>query len=365
VGELRIIHVDMDAFFASVEQRDHPEYRGRPVVVGGRPEQRGVVATASYEARRYGIHSAMASREAVKRCPQVIFLPTDIDRYRRVSRQIHAVFRRYTEIIEPISLDEAFLDVTGQDAVAVGKEIKAKIRAETELTASVGVSYNKFLAKLASDMEKPDGFTVITAAKANTLLPPLPIRKLWGVGPRTEEELNRIGIATFADLLKADVALLHSLFGKRGEEMLRLARGVDDRPVEANQVVKSLGEETTFDRDISDRSMLQSCLDEFAGAIARRLGRSGLKVRTVTLKLRYEDFTTITRSRTIDFATDSREIISRLGGDLLAKIDLSEKRARLLGLTVSNFLYPGEPEQLHFSFIASEEAATQAGGRED
>jgi len=350
MNKLNIIHVDMDAFYASVEQRDHPEYRGRPIVVGGHPEHRGVVATASYEARRYGIHSAMASREAVKRCPQVVFLPADIDRYRQVSHQLHAIFNRYTDKIEPISLDEAFLDVTGQPVIDVAREIKAAIKAELELTASVGVSYNKFLAKLASDMNKPDGFTVITEADAPVILPPLPVRKLWGVGPRTEEELNRIGIVTIADLLKADTSLLHSLFGKRGEELLQLARGVDERPVEANQVVKSLGEETTFDRDMSDRVQLQGYLDEFAAAIADRLVRRGLKIRTVTLKLRYEDFTTITRSRTVDFATDSREVISRLGGELLAKIDLTARRARLLGLTVSNFLYPGEPEQLRFVF---------------
>lgn len=365
MSDLRIIHIDMDAFFASIEQRDHPEYRGRPVVVGGRPERRGVVATASYEARRYGIHSAMASREALKRCPQAVFLPTDIDRYRQVSRRIHAIFNRYTELIEPISLDEAFLDVTGQAAVEAGREIKAKIKAELQLTASVGVSYNKFLAKLASDMDKPDGFTVITEAKAKSILPPLPVRKLWGVGPRTEEELNRIGIVTIADLLKADASLLYSLFGKRGEELLLLAQGIDDRPVEANQVVKSLGEETTFDRDMSDRLLLQECLDNFAAAIAGRLNRQDLKIRTVTLKLRYEDFTTITRSRTLDFATDSREMLSRLGGELLSKVDLAGRRVRLLGLTVSNFLYPGEPEQLRFSFRETGQTCSPSGREEE
>ncbi len=350
MAELTIVHLDMDAFFASVEQRDRPEYRGRPVVIGGPPNSRGVVATASYEARRFGVHSAMPSREAYRLCPQAIFLPGNMEKYKEVSRRMHAILERYTEIIEPISIDEAFMDVTGQDAIAVGREIKALVRSELDLTASVGVSYNKFLAKLASDMHKPDGFTVITESDAQKLLPPLPVRKLWGVGPRTEEELNRYGIVTAADLLQADAALLRRLLGKRGEELRDLARGVDPRPVEAHQVIKSLGEETTFETDVAEAGPLLSVLREYSGALAGRLHRYGLRIRTVTVKLRYADFTTITRSRTMEFATADPEVIFSLAGELLAKVDYAGPRVRLVGLTVSNFLYPGDPEQLRFEF---------------
>ena len=345
--ERSIIHVDMDAFYAAIEQRDNPQLRGKPVVVGGsNPHSRGVVSTASYEARAYGIRSAMPLKQAYLRCPQAVFLPVNMAKYKEVSGQIHRIFRRYTSLIEPVSLDEAFLDVTGADAVSLGREIKEQIKKEVGLTASVGVSYNKFLAKLASDMEKPDGFTVIPRENIEAFLAPLPVNRIWGVGPRTQEYLNDLGIFTIGDLQRLYRNFLAKTFGKWGEELYLLARGIDDRPIKASRKPKSLGEELTFPRDEDDPEKLKACLAEFSQALGQRLQKRGLAGHTVTLKIRFPDFVTITRSHTFPNPTDKPEELYRRSLLLLKKLKLNRRKVRLIGLTVSNFIYPGEPYQL-------------------
>jgi len=317
------------------------------VVVGGsNPHSRGVVSTASYEARAYGIRSAMHLKQAYLRCPHAVFLPVNMTKYKEVSAQIHRIFRRYTSLIEPLSLDEAFLDVTGADAGALGREIKDRIKKEVGLTASVGVSHNKFLAKLASDMEKPDGFTVIPREHVEAFLAPLPVNRIWGVGPRTQEYLNELGIFTIGDLQRLDRAFLVKTFGKWGDELYLLARGIDDRPVKPSRKPKSLGEEVTFPRDVEEPEKLKASLAEFARTLGQRLKKRGLAGRTVTLKIRYHDFVTITRSLTFPDPTDQPEELYRRALLLLKKLELDRRKIRLIGLAVSNFLYPGEPYQL-------------------
>ena len=257
---LTIIHVDMDAFYASIEQRDNIHYRNKPVIVGGSPDGRGVVSTKPMRLENLVYHSAMPARRAKELCPFAIFIPTNMKKYKSVSKQVHDIFRRYTKLIEPISIDEAFLDVGEGNAVEVGRAIKKDIYTELHLTASVGVSYNKFLAKLASDMEKPDGFTVITPKTADKLLPTLPVRKLWGVGEKTEKELNRLGIFTVRDLLNYDRDFLIERWGRRGYELLKFAHGIDDSVVDTKQEVKSMGEETTLSQDTQNIRELEPYL---------------------------------------------------------------------------------------------------------
>ena len=347
----KILHVDMDAFFASVEQRDNPSLRGRPVVVGGSPHSRGVVSTASYEARKFGIHSAMPSAEAYALCPQAVFVEPHFDRYVEASEQIRGIFARYTDLVEPMSLDEAYLDVSDcADAVVVAREIKAAIADEVHLTASVGVAPNKFLAKLASDLDKPNGFMVMTPEVAAALLPGLPIRRLWGVGARTEMQLNRIGVFTFADFTRLSPSILRRYFGARAEEMLALARGVDHRPVEVAQTVKSVGEETTFAVDEGDMERLAEQLRAFSLGICDRLTSQGLKGRTVVLKVRFPDFTNVTRSHTESRPTaDPGEIYATARG-LLERLDLRGRRVRLIGLSVSNLTERERYTQLTLGF---------------
>jgi len=348
--ERAIVHVDMDAFFAAVEQRDHPELAGRPVVIGGDPRSRGVVSTASYEARKFGIHSAMPVREAQRRCPDAVFLPANHARYRAVSRQIRDIMAAFSSIIEPLSIDEAFLDVSGRDPVAVARAIKQRIRRETGLTASVGVSYNKFLAKLASDMDKPDGLTVISPDRARRLLPTLPVQRLWGVGPRTRESLEALQIETIGDLLAADPAGLRPIFGRRLPQMLDMARGIDHRPVETSREVHSISEETTFPYDVSDPRLLWRHLKTFARNLETALRRQGLRGRTVVVKVRYSDFQTITRSSTSPLATDGARQIAARAANLLARIDLS-RRIRLIGLGVAGLEESHTPQQMAFEFM--------------
>ncbi|MGE5559484.1 MAG: DNA polymerase IV [Chloroflexota bacterium] len=351
---LRIVHVDMDAFFASVEQRDHPELRGLPVVVGGSPKGRGVVSTASYEARRFGIRSAMPAAEAYARCPQAIFVRPNFRAYEEASRQIQGIFHDYSDLVEPMSLDEAYIDVTGQDAVAIGRRIKERIHREVRLTASVGVSYNKFLAKIASDLEKPGGFTVIDEKRAAELLPTLPVRKLPGVGAKSEDELQRIGIYTVADLQRSGPELLTRLFGRRGLELAQLAQGIDERPVGVGGEAKSISEETTFDQDVKDRTQLEQVLSQYADSLCRQLVRGGLRIRTVTIKARYEDFTNITRSFTLPDYTCDPDKVRATAFQLLDKVDLAHHRVRLIGLHLANFLQPGEPYQMRFGFLSTD-----------
>jgi DNA polymerase IV len=302
-----IIHIDMDAFYASVEQMDNPEYRGKPLIVGG--GVRGVVCAASYEARRYGVRSAMAMFQARRLCPQAIVVPVRMKRYAQLSRQIHSVFALYTPIIEPISLDEAFLDVTAGEhlfggPVEIGKRIKEQIKESVGLVASVGISYNKFLAKLASDLNKPDGFLVITETNKQQILDPLPISRLWGVGKITAAKLESFGIDTIAKLRNTPISQLNNLLGNQAQTLYNLSLGQDNRPVEYQQQAKSISCEDTFETDISDRQTLLDILHGQVELVSQKLRHKKLFAATVTLKFRYGDFKTVTRSLTMDGRTD-------------------------------------------------------------
>jgi DNA polymerase-4 len=337
-----IIHVDMDAFFAAVEQRDNPSLKGKPVIVGGRPDSRGVVATSSYEARRFGIHSAMPINEAWRRCPHGVFLPVNMAKYQEVSKQIHTIFLDYTPLVEPLSLDEAFLDVTDStklfgSAEKIACALKKRIRQQLNLTASVGVAGNKFLAKLASDLEKPDGFVIIDPNKVQQFLDPLSVTRIWGVGRKTAEQLFEINIHTIKDLRSLDEKTLNGLFGVLGRRLYELARGIDNRPVESISQAKSIGREITFEEDIANRESLETVLLKLALDVARRLRRKQLKARTITLKIRYPDFRTFSRSRTLAEAIDLDDIIYRQSLTLLSEIPLKSP-VRLLGITLSNFI---------------------------
>ncbi|HPC93802.1 MAG TPA: DNA polymerase IV [Sedimentisphaerales bacterium] len=310
----QIIHVDMDAFYASVEQRDRPELRGKAVIVAGDPKARGVVSAASYEARRFGIHSAMPTAQALRRCPHAILLPVRMERYAEISHEIQLIFERYTPLVEPISLDEAFLDVTASvnlfgPAERIGRSIKEQIASQTQLTASVGVAPNKFLAKLASDLKKPDGFVVITERNKQEILDPLGVGRIWGVGKVTERALHSRGIRTIADLRATPEAELTTIVGNGAAELLKLARGEDDSEVEAVRQAKSLSSEQTFATDIHDTTILLGVLLEQVEEVAQRLRRRRLKARTVTLKLRYGDFRTVTRSETLGEATNQTQVL--------------------------------------------------------
>ena len=305
----QIIHVDMDAFYASVEQLDRPELRGRPVIVGGTVENRGVVSAASYEARPFGVHSAMPMARALRRCPEAIVLPVRMDRYIAVSQQIREVFTHYTPLVEPLSLDEAFLDVTDSvnlfgAAEQIGRAIKQQIKTYTGLTASVGLATNKFLAKLASDLEKPDGFVVIREENKQRILDGLAVSRIWGVGRITERALRAHSICTIADLRRCRPEELRTIVGNATDELLRLAQGQDDRPVEPDRRRKSLSSEQTFARDVSNETVLLSVLLEQVEEVAQRLRQCRVRARTITLKLRYGDFRTLTRSETLGEATN-------------------------------------------------------------
>ena len=309
-----IIHVDMDAFYASVEQLDRPELRGKAVIVGGEAKSRGVVSAASYEARAFGVHSAMPTAQAVRLCPHAALLPVRMGRYAEISQTIHAIFETYTPLVEPLSLDEAFLDVTDStnlfgSAETIGRAIKARIKEQTHLTASVGVAPNKFLAKLASDLLKPDGFVVLTKQNKQEILDPLPVGRIWGVGKVTEKSLCSRGIETIGQLRRCAPAELRTVVGNAAEELLRLAHGEDDRPVEPDRQCKSLSNEQTFATDVADREVLLSILMEQVEEVAQRLRRRRLKARTVTLKLRYGDFRTLTRSETLSEGTNVTSLL--------------------------------------------------------
>lgn len=336
----KIIHVDMDAFYASVEQRDDPSLQGKPVVVGGKPNSRGVVSAASYEARKFGIHSAMPLPEAFRRCPEAYFLPVMMSKYQEVSLQIRQIFLTYTPIVEPLSLDEAFLDVTGStrlfgSADSIAGIIKQRIKQELRLTASVGLAHNKFLAKIASDLKKPDGFVVVQPDKVQEFLDQLAVERLWGVGEKTAEQLHKLNIKTIKDLRNIEKLYLTKLFGVLGDRLYQLARGIDDRPVESARVVKSIGHETTFAQDISDPDELEKALLKLAVDVGWRLRKQSLKGRTITLKIRYADFRTVTRSFTLPQATDIDDVIYQESRSLLRSV-LLEQPLRLIGVTVNN-----------------------------
>jgi DNA polymerase-4 len=343
----RIIHVDMDAFYASVEQRDDPALRGIPLAVGSARE-RGVVAAASYEARKFGVHSAMASVTARRKCPELVFVPPRFDVYRAVSQQIHAIFARYTSLIQPLSLDEAHLDVTNPlvdrgSATAIAREIKQRIREETGLTASAGVSYNKFLAKLASDYRKPDGLFVITPRMGPGFVEALPVGKFHGIGPATAAKMNELGIHTGGDLRRQTREFLTARFGKAGDYYYSAARGDDNRPVIADQQRKSLGAETTFERDLLAWHEVAPALAPVFAKVWTAYSRAGLVGRTVTVKVKYADFQQITRSRSCVDAIASRTTIEQLCFDLLRPLFPPELGVRLLGVTLSSLDDPAAP----------------------
>jgi DNA polymerase-4 len=337
-----ILHVDMDAFYASVEQRDRPELRGRPVIVGG-GDNRGVVAAASYEVRQFGVHSAMPTREALRRCPDAIVVPPRIAHYAAVSKQIFAVFHEFTPLVQGLSLDEAFLDVTASltafgTAEHIAREIKRRIRERTELTASVGVAPNKLVAKIASDLRKPDGLVVVRPEDVRALLDPLPIRKLFGLGPKTAPEVEALGIQTLGQLRQAAPARLRPVFGRYTERVQQRAAGIDDRSVVPDEDEKQISAEETFDRDIADRARLHVELTRLADKACSRLRASGLVGGCVTVKIRRGDFTTYTRQRAFEPRTEETRVVGRIAAELLDAWLQSQPQAalRLLGVGVSD-----------------------------
>ncbi|MGN7613226.1 DNA polymerase IV [Magnetococcales bacterium HHB-1] len=336
----KIIHIDMDAFFASVEQRDHPEYQGRPLVVGGKSE-RGVVAAASYEARNFGIHSAMAMIKALKRCPDLIVVPPRKKAYKAVSFKIHQIFLEYTDLVEPLSLDEAFLDVTHNkkgmvSASMVAQEIRAQIRERTGLTASAGVSINKFLAKVASDINKPDGFTLIDPKHADAFIANLPIEKFFGVGKVTAKKMHRLGIKTGADLLKWNQVDLEERFGKAGKSYYNIVRNEDSRPVNPHRERHSVGTEDTFERDLHNKEEMLASLESIAQEVIRRMDKNRFRGKTLTLKVKFADFQQITRSRTVDHPITELTDMMTITRRLFELVEIPSQGVRLLGLTVSN-----------------------------
>jgi DNA polymerase IV len=338
----KIIHIDMDAFYASVEQRDNPELRGKPVAVGGSRE-RGVVAAASYEARKFGVHSAMPSVTAKRKCPDLIFVSPRFDAYKAISLQIRDIFAEYTPIIEPLSLDEAYLDVTENlkgiaSATHIAEEIRARIRAETELTASAGVSYNKFLAKLASDHRKPDGLFVITPVMGPAFVETLPVRKFHGVGPATAAKMARLGIKAGLDLRAQTLAFLQQHFGKAGSYYFGVARGVDERPVRADRIRKSVGAENTFGVDLFTYEAARDALQDMIDKVWRYCEGSGLRGRTVTLKVKFANFRQITRSRTGQTQIRTRSELELLGNALLEPLFPVANGVRLLGVSLSSLV---------------------------
>jgi DNA polymerase-4 len=347
----KIIHVDMDAFYASVEQRDHPEYRGKPIVVGGTPEQRGAVAAASYEARKFGIRSALPARIARQRCPHVIFVRPRFEVYREVSHQVRDIFARYTNVIEPLSLDEAYLDVTENlvgepSAIAIAQAIRRDIYQETQLTASAGVSINKFLAKIASGMNKPDGMYVIRPEQAVAFVETLPIDKFHGIGRVTANKMHELGIATGADLKRWSETDLIKQFGKVGRFYYRVARGQDDRPVNPNRIRKSIGAEKSYSPDLETLPEMEDALTNIAQRVGQRVQAQQRGGYTLTLKIKYSNYHQVTRSHTFPQPLKDPDTLLSLGLAMLHDYVDSHQKVRLLGLTVSN-LEP-LPSQVEF-----------------
>lgn len=358
----KIIHIDMDAFYAAIEQRDRPELRGKPVVVGGHPQKRGVVSTCSYEARRFGIHSAMPSRTAFNLCPHAIFLPPRFEIYQAVSAEIMGIFRTYTDLVEPLSLDEAYLDVTSNkrglaSATQLAREIKQQILAQTGLTASAGVSFNKFLAKLASDYHKPDGLTVVTPQQASQFLAAMPIEKFFGVGKVTAARLKKQGIVTGADVKQLSEEQLQAMFHKQGSMLYRYARGEDDRLVQPTRIRKSVGKEITFAHDVQDRDLILHTLEQLAAQVEQRLSSIGAQGKTITLKLKWSDFKQLTRSISLEAPTRDALIVMHSLRSMLAQLDYeqhsAEKYVRLVGVSLSNLIFNEAISQQHHYYTPS------------
>ncbi|WP_424945863.1 DNA polymerase IV [Candidatus Spongiihabitans sp.] len=349
-----ILHIDMDAFYASVEERENPELKGKPLIVGGQASTRGVVAAANYAARKYGIHSAMPTASAVKKCPDLLIVKPRGELYSRISKQIRAIFYRYTPIIEPLSLDEAFLDPHGSerlhgDAEAIGRKIKTDLKSELDLVASVGVAPNKFVAKLASDFDKPDGFVIVMLDEVQAFLDPLPVNKIWGVGKAANVKLSRHNIRTVCDLKTKSPQFLDQLFGQYGEQLWRLAHGIDERKVTPDREVKSVSQETTFAQDLTYYPSIESTALYLTEGVGYRLRESELKGKTVTIKIRYDDFKTITRSRSLDCQTSQTNELWKVVKTLFQETLGNKSFAiRLIGVGISNFSEAnfGEDEEL-------------------
>ncbi|WP_303973983.1 DNA polymerase IV [Streptococcus merionis] len=339
----KIIHIDMDAFFAAIEQRDNPKLKGKPVIIARDPRQsggRGVVSTASYEAREFGIHSAMSAKEAYERCPQGVFISGNYDKYVQVGRQVREIFQRYTDLVEPMSIDEAYLDVTvnkigSSSAVKIAKLIQRDIWEELRLTASAGVSYNKFLAKIASDMQKPHGLTVILPEDAMAILAQLPIEKFHGVGKKSVERLHAMGIYSGADLQKIPEMVLIDRFGRFGYDLYRKARGISNSPVKTERIRKSLGKERTYGKLLYSDEDVKKELSKLSQRVADSLAKHSLKGKTVVLKLRYEDFFTLTKRKTLVDSIASAEQIEQVSHSIYDSLEKKELGIRLLGVTVT------------------------------
>jgi DNA polymerase-4 len=350
-----ILHIDMDAFYASVEMRERPELANRPVIVGGTPEGRGVVAAANYQARAFGVHSAMPAVVAKRLCPQAVVLRPRMELYAKVAEQIREIFHRYTPAVEPLSLDEAFLDATGSEAlygptVKIGRLIKQDIQDQLQLVASVGVAPNKFLAKIASDLDKPNGFVVVDPDRVYEFLDPLPIGRLWGVGRVTEETLRQSGIQTIGQVREMSEADLQAKIGQQGQHLWQLSQGIDDRPVVSERIAKSVSHETTFPVDIVDIEVLRAWALDLAEQVAWRLRRHQLRGRTVQLKVRFSDFETITRAVTLPTPTDVTQEIWQAANDLFThRLPAGHRPVRLLGVGVSGF-DQGRAEQQQWLF---------------
>ena len=358
MGQRKIIHIDMDAFYASIEQRDNPEYRGKPLAVG-RPEERGVVAAASYEARRYGVRSAMASLKAKQLCPELIFVHSRMEVYKSVSEEIHKIFHQYTDLVEPLSIDEAFLDVTENKAnielaVDIAKAIKDEIKQELGLIASAGISYNKFLAKIASDYRKPNGLYTIHPDKAPAFIAKLPIEAFWGIGKVTAQKMHALNIHNGAQLRTCSREFLIRNFGKNGMLYHDFANGMDTRPVEPERIRKSVGCETTFEKDMTTHISLVIELYHVATELIERLKKSEFEGHTLTLKIKFNDFTQKTRSISVGYKLQNMNEILPLAKKLLTELNLVNYKVRLMGLTVSSPLedknIPDQPIQLSFDF---------------
>jgi len=353
----KIIHIDMDAFFASVEQRDNPELKGKAIVVGGLGN-RGVVAAASYEARKYGVYSAMPAKTAKRKCPFLIFVKPRFEAYKQVSNQIRQIFFEYTDLVEPLSLDEAYLDVTTHkkgkpSATLIAKEIKQRIKDETGLTASAGISINKFLAKIASDYNKPDGLFLIKPDEAEAFVEELPIEKFFGIGKVTAQKMHHLGVANGKDLKKLSEYDLIRKFGKQGSYYYHIARATDNRAVKPNRLRKSVGAENTFEYDIEDTDEMKQQLLSIAQTLIKRIDKSKSYGKTLTLKIKFADFKQITRSKTANHEINDFEQLWGLSSETFDKVDFADKKVRLLGLSVSNLQYDniiGQPVQLTFDF---------------
>jgi len=356
----------MDAFYASVEQRDHPEYRGMPVIVGADPQEgkgRGVVSAASYEAREFRIHSALPIGQAYRRCPHGVFLPVRMARYQEVSLNIFSIFRRYTDLVEPLSVDEAFLDVTGSLRLfgtpqAIGAQIQRDIWEEVHLNASVGVATTKFVAKVASDLQKPQGFVIVPDGTARAFLHDLPITRLWGAGPKTATLLRSRGFATIGQLAEASRADLSAWLGKQGTHFWDLANGIDDREVIPEEPAKSIGAESTFEHDTSDVQVIHQTILELSTRVGSRLRGEGVQAKTLTLKFRTAEFQTYTRSLTVQEPTDQDSTIYQVALTLLDRLDGANQKARLLGVSGSQLMKPDDSQQLSL-FSSAQESITQ------